>query len=174
MRQWTDSGQNELFFIQLDINFQSRKMLILLNEKAVKRGWKSERGHNLHMMPYRGLFLLILLFLRGIISSLVYYWFTDIRFNTGRVSEWKRRREVFEMKFSLLFCCLHCSTWKKKNLPLLLCILDALWPGRKLIVENCVDTFSCDQTNDRASLFRDFKTTMVEKPKIIDLRCEVW
>jgi hypothetical protein len=46
-------------------------------------------GHNLHMMPYRGLFLLLLLFLRGIISSLVYYWFTDIQYNTGRVEKRK-------------------------------------------------------------------------------------
>lgn len=43
-----------------------------------------EKGsrQSLHMKPNRGLFLLLLLFLRGIISSLVYYWFTDIQYNT--------------------------------------------------------------------------------------------
>lgn len=107
-------------------------------------------------MPYRGLFLLLLLFLRGIISSLVYYWFTDIQSNT----EWEERngfewvREVARWDFphstpSFAFALLrfYCSVFgpsleaerQKKMSHCYWCILDALW--RKLIVENCVDTF---------------------------------
>lgn len=72
------------------------------------------------MMPYRGTILLLLLFLRGIISSLVYYWFTDIQYNAGlweggRGSSGKvREKEKDEISLFCLFI-----VQKNGNLPLL-------------------------------------------------------
>lgn len=90
-----------------------------------------EKGRRcLHMLLplFRVLFLLLLLFLRGIISSLVYYWFTDI----PAVRRGKSGDEISQSAFG--------ATTQK-----VVTSMHRRLPRRKLIGGNCVDTFTAKQ-----------------------------